>query len=166
MEYFERLKNHPLVIVTGILAALGTLYALTSGSWWWVLALTILAVAIFLVPLFNRNRTNDFQTLVTTTETSSQLSTESLHPSGEKPAQERVLTKITCPSCKGSGNLWNYYSDVCHKCEGRSYIYTYRVGQPKCEPCKGSGRKNNYYNEDCPVCGGIGLLPYEVDDRG
>ena len=78
---------------------------------------------------------------------------------------QRQRSRIKCPICKGNGQEWGIYQGLCHKCGGRGYIYTYRVGQPLCPPCNGTGLKNGIYQAFCPLCNGVGLLPYEVNDQ-
>lgn len=62
-----------------------------------------------------------------------------------------------CPHCKGKGNLWGSYNDVCGLCNGTGELPGELNQFPECRPCKGSGRKNASYNEFCPQCNGYGV---------
>ena len=83
---------------------------------------------------------------------------------GETTPKRRTLTKIQCPTCRGTGNSWWRYTNSCEKCHGRGDIYTYRVGQPACRRCRGTGLQNARYTAFCDVCEGVGLKPYDVHD--
>lgn len=80
------------------------------------------------------------------------------------PAQtthQRQQQKMTCRTCRGTGRAWGLYNPACHKCGGKGYIFTDRVGRPDCPRCRGTGWSNGLTTRDCSTCQGVGLLPYD-----
>lgn len=143
LEYAaEWVKNNPVPVIIGFVASL---FGIAPGIAW-------------LLGLFPRLGLSARRVMV--------IRKLPEHGSSEPSSCHRQRRQIQCPLCKGSGNKWRRYEATCHKCNGRGYIYTCRVGQPKCPQCAGTGFKNGRYESDCPICGGIGLLPFEKDDRG
>jgi hypothetical protein len=64
----------------------------------------------------------------------------------ESGNQENTAKTITCPDCKGSGNV------VCPECEGRGLYYI-------CSACNG---KYHTYLNTCPFCGSRNTLTQHV----
>lgn len=83
----------------------------------------------------------------------------------ETAPSRRKKEQIECPVCKGKGIMPGYKSTQCDRCRGRTYIYTYRIGQPSCSICNGTGVERGYKSTWCGYCNGVGLMPYEEDDR-
>jgi len=138
-----KIKLHPLFVVAEIIAVavtivmgLAVLFGQSTG-WLTVLLLFILVL----------------------------IETVRFLPAFLGTTDKRQLVKITCPLCKGSGRKWNRLEKVCTFCDGRSYVYTFRYGRPDCRPCKGTGREYARIEALCSVCGGIGLQPFEIEDR-
>ncbi len=160
---WHRLKNGPFLVS---LALLDTLFGVAMGIAWLfglyqhaplltvIAALSVvgLIILIFFVPYI---ATPTIDSRIVNSDVDSHA-----HYLG------RTRQKITCPLCRGNTRAWGKYEETCRKCEGRGYIYTYRVGQPVCPQCRGNGRSFGKYEEPCRVCHAIGLQPYEENDQG